>query len=207
MPKAGEIRYCPELGGRETHAAFVWIPPGSFWMGDKSADNNPVHFVTISKGFWFQQTTLTERQYNNQDSDMPRFDISWTSIYKFCSGKPLRMPTEAEWEYAARTNTEHKYMYSGSNLQMSGRLKSNSYGLFGMSGYARQMCIDRYYFQIGKNPQFNPQGISGENYHSYRGGNWVHSTGTAQVSQRDYVSPNNCSLSLGVRLIWEPQHV
>lgn len=129
MPKPGEIRYCPELGGQETNAAFVWIPPGSFWMGDRDQINNPTRFVVLSKGFWLQQMLLSKRQYLTRlaltvpmhqqvlELRMPQRGLSWTEIAEFCVGTPLRMPTEMEWEYATRSNTGHRYTYIGSNLQ------------------------------------------------------------------------------------------
>ena len=72
MPKPGEIRYCSALGGEATNAAFVWIPPGSFWMGEKENEINPVRFIAITKGFWLQQTPLTERQYSGRSYNLPK---------------------------------------------------------------------------------------------------------------------------------------
>ena len=213
MPKPGEIRYCPELGGKATNAAFVWIPPGSFWMGDKTKKDNPVHFVTISKGFWLQQTLLTERQYSNKNSDLPQIKISWDDVVDFCKGKTLRMPTEAEWEYAARANTGHKYPWAGSNIADNvawtwnnsknqahevGQLKSNSRGLFDMSGNAYEWCSD-WYGDKSSGP------LSGL-YRTIRGGSRHDASQHARVVDRDYITADSRIYYLGVRLIWETQH-
>ena len=213
MPKPGEIRYCPELGGQATNAAFVWIPPGSFWMGDKREEDNPVRFVTISKGFWLQQTPLTQRQYRDADSDLPQGNISWDDVVNFCKDKPLRMPTEAEWEYAARANTGHKYLWAGSNIADNvawtrdnsknqahevGQLKSNSRGLFDMSGNVFELCSDWYKAEQSPMPQINPTGPTSGSTRVRRGSSWLSVPRFAQVAYRGY-------FHLGARLIWETQ--
>ena len=219
MPKPGEIRYCPELGGQETNAAFVWIPPGSFWMGHIWYDDNTVYFVTLTKGFWLQQTLLTERQYSNKNSDLPQVKISWDDVVDFCKGKPLRMPTEAEWEYAAIANTGHKYIFSGSNVADNvawtednankkshkvGQLKSNSLGLFDMSGNANEWCSD-WYAGVSTIPQVNPTGPTSERFRARRGGDWISDPEYARVANRYSGSPTSRFSNLGVRLIWEPK--
>ena len=224
MPKPGEIRYCPELGGQETNAAFVWIPPGSFWMGDKREENNPVRFVTLTKGFWLQQTPLTERQYRHINSDFPKGELSWYDVIQFCRNKPLRMPTEAEWEYAARGNTGHKYLCAGSNVADNvawtkdnannkshevGQLKSNSHRLFDMSGNVSEWCSDRYKKKLSTIPQVNPIGpMTGERL-VHRGGSWNSEWRRAQVVNRSSDGPYSDDVrgaALGVRLVWRSQH-
>ena len=221
MPKPGEIRYCPELGGQETNAAFVWIPPGSFWMGDKSDAKNPVCFVAISKGFWLQQTPLTKKQhYRLRYSDLPT-SLTWNDVVDFCRNKPLRMPTEAEWEYAARANTGHKYIFSGSNLvgnvawtknnvdnqsHKVGQLKSNSLGLFDLSGNVTEWCSDWYEEEQSPTPQINPTGPASGTDRVLRGGSWVLDLQYAQVSKRFCRVPDFRTLGHGVRLVWDPQH-
>ena len=221
MPKPGEIRYCPELGGQETNAAFVWIPPGSFWMGDKREYDNPVHFVTLTKGFWLQQTPLTDRQYSNKNSDLPQVEISWDDVVIFCKDKPLRMPTEAEWEYAARANTGHKYPWAGSNIADNvawtwnnsknqahevGQLKSNSRGLFDMSGNAYEWCSDCYEAEQSSTPQINPIGLVPGSYCVNRGGSRYDASQFARVAHRNFSPPDFRFNYLGARLVWEPQN-
>ena len=208
MTKAGEIRYCPELGGKATNAAFVWIPPGSFWMGDKDISSADTRFISLAKGFWLQQTPLTTRQYSNKDSSLPQVNISMKDVYDFCQGKPLRLPTESEWEYAARANTGHKYMWAGSNVADNvawhhenssrrvhnvGQLKANNYGLFDMAGNVSEWCIDLSSKSLGSGEQ------------PYRGLSWDFNKEDARISAyyMEYTLAKN--KDLGVRLIWEPK--
>ena len=228
MPKPGEIRYCPELGGQETNAAFVWIPPGSFWMGDKLQEEwdmrqkkNPVHYVSITKGFWLQQTPLTEVQYTEcWGSNQLGCNFSWNDVIYFCRNKPLRMPTEAEWEYAARSNTGHKYVWAGSNvaynvawtdynskfdLKKLGQIKANSYGLFAMSGFAREWCSD-WDSIISHSPQINPTVSHPGSFRITRSSSWDYDRQSAKIASRNIAHLTAKSDDLGVRLIWETQH-
>jgi formylglycine-generating enzyme required for sulfatase activity len=154
---------------------FAWVPPGAFLMGAKESDEEPVHRVRLTKGFYMGIVPVTQAQwqavmdYNPstyRGGDRPVEMVSWLDCQEFrerlrqLTNKPIRLPTEAEWEYACRAGTTTAYCNgnavpdlknvgwydgnSGGQTQPVGKLAPNAWGLYDMHGNVREWCQDGY---------------------------------------------------------------
>ena len=100
---------------------YVWIPPGEFWMGCSRGDSEcfhweePPHRVKIERGFWIGKTEVTQEAYQRViganpsrylGAHRPVDQVGWTDARRYCEATGMRLPTEAEWEYAARGGSE-----------------------------------------------------------------------------------------------------
>ena len=153
---------------------------------DKNPPNNgiknyPIHDVTLSS-FYICKYEVTQEEWetimdNNPSysfgANLPIERISWTDAQEFIkrlsliSGITFRLPTEAEWEYAAKGgNKTNGYIYSGSNniydvasidvkIQKVGMKNSNELGIYDMSGNVQEICQD-YYDDYSSDPQKDP---------------------------------------------------
>jgi formylglycine-generating enzyme required for sulfatase activity len=149
--------------------------------------------------------------------------VSWNDCQEFIrklnalTGKRFRLPTEAEWEFAARGgNRSNNYKYSGSNDQGNvawysgnssrethpvGQKSPNELGLYDMSGNVYEWCQDWYdssYY--GKSPSTNPVNNTSASYRVIRGGSWSNDAGGCRVSNRDGYAPDPRGFVLGLRL-------
>jgi len=204
--------------------AFVEIPSGSFEMGDSSpeapANAQPVHRVTLSS-FWMASTEITFMQWQAfldetgypagrsqaEGPTYPVVGITWEDAQAYCTwfskkyGVLLRLPTEAEWEYAARGGLEGKGFPNGdtispgeANYASDGPLPiaqyaPNGYGLYDMAGNVFEWTGDWYdkdYYQVSTS--IDPQGpatLEGElQRHADRGGGWCMGIEMVRVSTR-----------------------
>jgi formylglycine-generating enzyme required for sulfatase activity len=152
---------------------YVWIPPGEFWMGavpgddEADSDENPRHRVRITRGFWMSEVPVRvaecERLHgkSNQSSqpDHPVVNVTWLEAKAWCEWSGGRLPTEAEWEYAARGGQDGlKYPWgneitpANANYDVSKRkgtspVKSyppNNWGLYDMAGSVWEWVGDWY---------------------------------------------------------------
>lgn len=185
---------------------FVLIQPGSFRMGSTAGDvdEQPVHNVSINRPFYLQKTEVTQRQWNSlMDANPSRFhscgdtcpveSVGWEEIQEFLRrlnaadpGANYRLPTEAEWEYAARAGTAGEYGGVGMLDQMgwydensAGRThpaaqkQANAWGLFDMHGNVWEWVQDWYgedYYAVS--PTNNPSGPASGQVRVMRGGSW-----------------------------------
>ena len=152
----------------------------------------------------------------------PMYYVSWDDCQEFVrklnqlTGKNFRLPTEAEWEYAARGGSKSRgYKYSGSNTLGSvawyadnsgkaahpvGTKSSNELGLYDMSGNVWEWCQD-WYGDYSSSPQTNPKGSNSGLYRVIRGGSWGFNARYCRVSYRDINTPSFRGDSLGLRLV------
>ena len=219
---------------------MIKVEGGTFSMGATSEqgsdayDNEyPVHSVTLSD-YYMGETEVTQGLWeavmgsnpswfkgNNQ---RPVENVSWNDCQEFIkklnslTGKEFRLPTEAEWEYAARGGKYSRgyvYKYSGSNnadevawyYDNSGKThpvktkKANKLGLYDMSGNVSEWCNDRYNKKYYRNsPQTNPTGPSKGGYRVLRGGSWFYYDRSVRVSYRNYHTPGYLDYKNGLRL-------
>ena len=216
---------------------MIKVEGGTFSMGATSeqssvadVDEYPVHSVTLSD-YYIGETEVTQElwqavmgsnpSYFEGDNQRPVESVSWNACQKFIkklnrlTGKEFRLPTEAEWEYAARGGKYSRgYKYSGSNNSdevawydsNSGSKthpvktkKDNELGLYDMSGNVWEWCNDRY-GDYQSNSQTNPTGPSEGKYCVIRGGGWNYFDRYVRVSYRDYGTPGSRAFNGGLRL-------
>ena len=190
---------------------MVFIPAGTFSMGSKrggeDADESPVHTVTVSKSFLIAATEITNKQYEafdplhkrlrgkngfSTEDDEAVIFVSYDEVTAFCNwlsqkeGKPYRLPTEAEWEYACRAGTTTEF-YTGDTLplmyykiQQTNRVPkpvslrvaqtpANAHGLYDMHGNVEEWCYD-WYGTYSSSSQTDPVGYADGLYRVTRGG-------------------------------------
>ena len=226
-----------DLGGGVT-MELVRIPAGTFMMGSYNGLSNetPVHAVTISNDFYIGRYEVTQAQWRAVMDDNPSHfsgcddcpveTVSWNDAVAFCdalsasSGYDIRLPSEAEWEYACRAGTTTEYYFgdhpaslddyawhsqnSGSRTYPVGGKLSNAWGLYDMSGNVWEWCYDRhgssYYdsYPPGGWPP-NPTGPQDGTNRVIRGGSWNSGISHARSANRDGHPSATADISIGFR--------
>ncbi len=190
---------------------YIWLKPGKFMMGcsptdtDCNADENPAHEVTISKGFWMAETEVTQAAYervigsnpsNFKGPDLPVESVSWFQAKSYCKAAGMRLPTEAEWEYAARAgNGRQRYgrpgeiAWWGPNSEKKthdvGQKQPNGYGLYDLLGNVAEWTAD-WYGPYADAAETDPHGAQEGQYRTLRGGSWL--VGLAHLRASDRVN-------------------
>ncbi len=208
---------------------LVRVPGGSFMMGseDGADDETPVHRVHVS-GFWIGKTEVTVAQWrrvmgsvpgNQQGDDHPVVNVSWNDCQEFCEKVGLELPTEAQWEYAARGPEAHRYPWGdtwdedrlcwrenrgpGNRTFPVGSFPSGASwcGALDMSGNVWEWCADWYdsdYY--GSSPTTDPTGPSSGDKRVLRGGSWYSNAGNCRGADRGSNARDNARLNYGFRV-------
>ncbi len=218
---------------------MVFVEGGSFTMGCTAEQESecllpekPAHPVFV-RSFAICKYTVTQRQWrevmgknpsDTRDDDSPVTNVSWEDAQQFIEklnaflGSNYRLPTEAEWEYAARGGVmSENYKYSGGNDMYSlgwykdnaegvphpnGKRKENELGLYDMSGNVWEWCSDWYgaYPEDTETELINPEGASTGTERVVRGGYFEGPTLFCRVSCRNKSKPDYASSIIGLRL-------
>jgi formylglycine-generating enzyme required for sulfatase activity len=213
---------------------LVLVEGGSFNMGSEDGEDweRPVHKVRLS-AYYISKYPVTQAQWQavmgNNPSEFkgdtrPVEKVSWEDCQEFIgklnrlTGKEYRLPTEAEWERAARGgNKSRGYTYSGSNNldavgwycdnsggepHAVGQKRANELGLYDMSGNVWEWCNDWYgsnYYD--QSPSSNPQGASSGSGRVLRGGCWYDDAPDCRFAYRFRRTPSDRSSRIGFRLV------
>ena len=216
---------------------MVKVESGSFNMGatpemeDPNESEKPVHLVTLANDYYIGKYEVTQALWqavmgsnpsSSKGDDLPVERVSWNDCQDFISklnamtGKRFRLPTEAEWEYAARGGKKSRgYQYSGSNTlddvawyygnsgnktHVVGTKLPNELGIYDMTGNVREWCQDRY-DSYSSSPQTNPTGAASGSGRVCRGGRWYYSDWNCRSSYRHSFTPDCRYDILGLRLV------
>jgi formylglycine-generating enzyme len=235
-PQVSSLRHEDSTAQAELGITWIFVEGGKFRMGNEnglSPDESPEHEVSLDS-FSISATEVTFDQYDRfckamnrpKPSDngwgrgaMPLINVNWNDAFEYCqwaskvTGTAIRLPTEAEWEYAARGGKKSRdFKFSGGNQlgdvgwysensdrkshTVAGK-RPNELGVYDMTGNVWEWCADWYsdeYYSIS--PLKDPQGpISGQ-YHVLRGGSWISVRAYCHITTRsslrsDYISVNN----------------
>ncbi len=213
----------------------MYIKGGEFWMGSPDGAGKiyerPQHKVQLS-GFWIGKYEVTQGEYEalmgknsscfKGDARRPVENVSWHDAKEFCAkfsskyGVTARLPTEAEWEYAARAGTTTAYYWgdnidgnycwyednSGLETHPVGEKRPNAWGLYDMAGNVCEWCEDWYALDYySKSSAKDPKGPLSGSDRVLRGGSWYFSGDLARSAYRDRGLPAGHGGSYGFRVV------
>ena len=225
----------PKLTLNNLMSNMVYVEGGTFTMGatpeqqNPDLDEKPAHSVTLSsyyickyevtQALW--KAVMGSNPSKRKGDNLPVEQVSWDDCQAFLrklkamTGKNFRLPTEAEWEYAARGgNRSRGYQYGGSNnfsdvawhgnnsgyqTHAVGTKSPNELGIYDMSGNVNEWCQD-WYGSYSSYAQTNPTGPGNGSLRVSRGSSWCNPTNSCRVSSRCGMRPDYCDDSRGFRL-------
>ena len=216
---------------------MVKVEAGTFMMGATSEMENPyswekpVHQVTLTNDYYMGKYEVTQALWQSvmgsnpsefKGDNLPVEQVRWNDCQEFINklnsmtGRKFRLPTEAEWEYAARGGKKgHGYQYSGSSnisdvawydensgskTHPVGTKQANELGIYDMTGNVWEWCQDRYGSYVSSS-QKNPTGAVRGSNRVYRGGGWGIFAWSCRLSCRNYGPPDYLYYYLGLRLV------
>ena len=219
---------------------LLYVKGGTFTMGctpeqngDCNNDEKPTHSVTlddyyigkfeVTQDLW--TAVMGKNPSNKKGDNLPVENVSWNDAQDFIrqlnqmTGEHFSLPTEAQWEYAARGGSKSKgYKFSGGNILSNvawyadnsgstphqvGTKDPNELGLYDMSGNVWEWCYDLY-GNYSSESQNNPTGPTSGSVRVLRGGSWSYFAGLARVSYRLYGQPGSRFSGRGFRLVLVP---
>jgi len=256
-----ETGYAWKVTDNATQIEMVLIPPGTFQMGCDptlgiacKSDEIPIHQVTLTDEFYLGTTEVTQAQwqarmgsnpssFQSASAEVPQAQVpqrpvesvSWNLVQTFLSHSPgMRLPTEAEWEYAYRAGTTTlfhgfttssyptQYLSGTNNLSLLGNIAwfqsnanyqtlpvggqaCNGFGLHDMSGNVNEWVNDGYDpSYYSTGPSVNPPGPSSPFARVLRGGGWESQSGACRASERSHLTPDGSNYVIGVRVAKNP---
>ena len=247
----GEDQYGPHGFGlyevimiRGVKQIFRWIPPGRFQMGSPEGepereDSELLHEVEITQGFWLADTACTqalwlavmgENPSHFKGEERPVERVSWENCHSFIErisrewpGLDLALPTEAQWEYACRADTDtpfwygkdistdqvnyhgdfpyaggEKGLYRKKNMPVK-RFLPNDWGLYQMHDNVLEWCAD-WYGAYENGPVVDPKGPDEGEFRVLRGGSWDFSARNCRSAYRSWGGPSSRIGNIGFRL-------
>jgi formylglycine-generating enzyme required for sulfatase activity len=214
---------------------MVLVEGGTFMMGSNKGNSDEIiHPVTLSS-YYIGKYEVTQTQWQAimgtnpsrfKGDYLPVENVSWDDAQEFitklnaATGKKYALPTEAQWEFAARGGNKSKnYTYSGSNWigrvtwytwnsgdepHPVGSKRPNELGIYNMSGNVWEWCSDWYGTYLDS-AQINPTGPSTGSHRVRRGGNWFYYARACRSADRDHYPPDSRDNGgLGLRLVLLP---